>query len=344
VVKAEPAEALTAAFRQTDGWVGADGAYSVPLSDRRALWLFSDTLVGSVKNGKRTGVTMVNNTVGIQEGRGADLKLSFAIKRDAAGKAAAIFVPPDGKGWFWLYAGYHTGGKLHVFLPKSEHTGSGGAFGFRKVAVWLGSVDNPTADPTTWKITYAKMPFAEFDGDRSRAFGSAVVRSGDHVYVYGYDQGPGKPFPTRSLLVARAPADAITDFAGWRFLAADGAWVADPKAAAPVADRLATECSVSYLPGLKRYALVYTEHGFGEKIIGRFATVPEGPWSAPVVLYQCPEMAQNKRLFSYAAKAHPHLAGDSELVVSYCVNAFDLGTVINDATLYWPNFVRISLK
>ena len=55
-------------------------------------------------------------------------------------------------------------------------------------------------------------------------------------------------------------------------------------------------------------------------------------------------MKRDKRVFSYAAKAHPHLAGDSELVISYCVNAFDLGTVVNDATLYWPSFVRVTLK
>lgn len=43
VVSAEPDPALNAAFRRRDGWVGGDGAFSVALSDRRALWLFSDT-------------------------------------------------------------------------------------------------------------------------------------------------------------------------------------------------------------------------------------------------------------------------------------------------------------
>jgi hypothetical protein len=64
-----------------------------------------------------------------------------------------------------------------------------------------------------------------------------------------------------------------------------------------------------------------------------------------VLLFKCPEMKQQKGVFTYAAKAHPHLAGHgNELVISYVVNAFQLAPVINDAELYWPRFVRVSLK
>jgi hypothetical protein len=109
-------------------------------------------------------------------------------------------------------------------------------------------------------------------------------------------------------------------------------------------DGLATEFSVTYLPDLKRYALVYTESGLSARILGRFSVSPEGPWSGPVLLYNCPEMKQNKKVFTYAAKAHPHLAGGNGLIVSYVVNAFELGPVIDDAKLYWPRFVRVTLK
>jgi hypothetical protein len=106
----------------------------------------------------------------------------------------------------------------------------------------------------------------------------------------------------------------------------------------------AVEYSVTRLPGLKRYAAVYTGLGLSDRIVARFAESPEGPWSEAVLLCQCPEMKRDKRVFSYAAKAHPHLAGGNELVVSYVVNSFELGPVVNDATLYWPTFVRVTLK
>src|SRR5581483_4209261 len=266
-VKAEAAAELDAKFRRADGWVGADGAFSVPLSDKRTLWLFSDTWVGTVRDGKRKDVAMVNNTVGVQEGNGADATITFAIAKKKDGKPGALFVPPDGKGWFWLFAGYQADGKLHVFLPRIEKTGAGGAFGFRGVDSWLGTVENPTDEPTAWKIGYAKVPFAEFGKERTRSFGSAVLRVGDHAYVYGYEEKPGRPLKSRKLLVARAPADKFADFDAWRFLADNGEWKADARDAAGLADGIGTEFSVSYLPGLKRYALVSTENGLSERIV-----------------------------------------------------------------------------
>lgn len=341
VVKAESDAALTAKFRRTDGWVGGDGAFSVALPDGRALWLFSDTWVGAVRDGKRKNVAMVNNTIGVQEGSGADLKVTFAVQTGANGKPAAIFAPPDKQGWFWQFAGHAAGDKLHVFLPRFEKAPGPAAFGFKAVDVWLGTIDKPDADPLKWRPKYTKLPFASFEERRKVSFGSAVLTVGEHAYVYGYDETPGKPFPARKLLTARVPKGALDDFDKWEFLAGD-AWKSDPKAATGQAGGLAAEFSVSYLPGLKKYALVYTENGLGERVVGRFAASPEGPWSDPVLLYACPKSA--KGTFTYAAKAHPHLAAGDELVISYVVNAFELGPVINNADLYWPTFVRVKLK
>ncbi|MDY3554826.1 DUF4185 domain-containing protein [Gemmata sp. JC717] len=343
VVKAEPDAALTASFRQKDGWVGGDGAFSVSLGEKRALWLFSDTWVGAVRDGKRKDVELVNNTVGVEDGTGSDRKLTFAVQKGAKGKPAALFTPPDGEGWFWPFAGHVADDKLHVFLPRFEKTSDPGAFGFRGFDLWLGTVARPDADPLKWKPEYTKVPFADLTGTRKWAFGSAVLTVGDFAYVYGYEETPSKPFPVRKLLTARVPRDKLADFKAWRFLA-NGEWTADPKDATGQADKVAVELSVSYLPGLKQYALVHTENGLSDRIVGRFAPAPEGPWSDPVLLYTCPEMKKDKRVFSYAAKAHPHLATGNELVISYVVNSFDLGPVVNNAELYWPLFVRVRLK
>jgi hypothetical protein len=333
VASAEPDATLNARFRRTQGWVGADGAYSVPVSDTKMLWLFSDTFVGGIEDGKRKNVAMVNNTIGMQDGE----KVDFAIRSGADEKPTAMLIPPKGTpGWFWLQGGIHVRDKLHLFLPRIESTGKGGAFGFQHVDQWLGTVSNPNDAPAKWKVEYAKIPHGS-------TWGSAVLRHGDHAYIYGYAETPAKPFAVRKLLTARVPENDVANFEAWRFLA-NGEWKRDAKLATPQIEKLATEFSVSWVPGLKQFALVYTEHGLGDRILGRFAPDPAGPWSKPVLLYRCPEMKANKKLFSYAAKAHPHLGGDRELVLTYCVNAFELGPVINDATLYWPNFVRVKFE
>jgi hypothetical protein len=42
------------------------------------------------------------------------------------------------------------------------------------------------------------------------------------------------------------------------------------------------------------------------------------------VVYRCPEAAWDKRIFCYAAKAHPMLASASdELIVTYAANSLD---------------------
>jgi len=342
VESAEPAVEWNDKFRRTEGWIGGDGAYSVPLANDKVLWLFSDTLLGTIKNGKRADVKMVNNTIGIQNDRGERAKLTFAVRK-TAGQPKAILAPPDGKGWFWLHAGIAVNDCLFVFAPRIESNGKNGAFGFMQVGQWLATVSNPDADPSEWKAAYAKVPCVEFAAERSISFGAAVLRAGEFIYVYGYEEKPAKPLPIRKLLIARAPADKLADFKSWRFFGG-GEWNAGVKDAKPMVSGLATEFSVSFVPGLQKYALVYTENGIGDRIVGRFGESPVGPWSEPLLLYRCPEMHVNKKVFSYAAKAHPFLSGESELMISYCVNAFKLGLVIDDAKLYWPNFVRVKLK
>jgi hypothetical protein len=343
VVKAEPDTVLNTRFRTKDGWVGGDGAFSVVLSENRTLWLFSDTWVGRVRDGKRQDVVMVNNTIGVQDGTGPEEKLALFVQKNAEGKPSARFAPPDGKGWFWPFAGHCADGKLHVFLPHLEKTSRPGAFGFKSIDLWLGTVSNPEAEPTKWKIAYTKVPFATFEEKSAVSFGSAVLTAGEYAYVYGYEETSTKLFTSRKLLVARVAKTQLADFGSWRFYA-NGEWKSDVKSATSSAPGLATEFSVSYLPDLKRYALVYTENGLSDRIVGRFAPAPEGPWSEPVVLYTCPEMKKDRKVFSYAGKAHPHLAGKNELVISYVVNAFELAPVINNADLYWPTFVRVQLK
>ena len=107
-------------------------------------------------------------------------------------------------------------------------------------------------------------------------------------------------------------------------------------------DGVANEISVSHQPGAGRFLLVYTDHGMSDKIVARVSGTPHGPWSAPTVLYQCPEMKADKKVFTYAAKAQsPSESRDDELMITYVANSFDFWQVARDARLYWPKVVRV---
>lgn len=327
---AAPLPAWDARFDGQSGWIGGDGVYSVAVSPTRTVWIFSDTLVGRVENGKRVGTVMVNNTVGVQAGRGP---VTFTVGQDAKGKPAALFVPPDGRGWFWPWASVLVGRELLIFQAQIEKAGSG-AFGFKHVGQWLTTVANPEDEPDRWKTSSVPLPMC--DPARGRVFGSAALVVGDELFVYGY-AGPGLG---RSMTVARVPTRSAGDFSTWRYRTADG-WSHKPEEAVRLATGVGSEYSVTPKPG-GGYLLVTTAGGLSDRIVARTANHPTGPWSAAAELYRCPEGA-DKGLFCYAAKAHPHAAEKDEVVISYVANAHDFGRLFRDASVYRPRFVRVEL-
>lgn len=337
--RATPAPEWDTHFAGKRGWIGGDCVYSVDLGKGRALWLFGDTLLGTAKDGRRTAATMVNNTFALQSGSGKGAKFRFIAGKAKDGKPAAFVTPADGKGWFWAQSGIRVKGRLYLFLPQIKKAGEPGAFGFAHVGQWLAVVENPDDEPEKWKLKQHRIPFAVFGAKRDRSWGASSLAVGEHLYVFGHDEEKGRGLGRKRLLVARVPLDKLTDFRAWRFRTADG-WGEKAEDASGLAGGLATEFTVSRHPGGKGYVLVYTENGIGDRIVARTADAPEGPWSAPSLLYRCPE-GKDRAVFCYAAKAHAWASGEGELLVSYCTNAWKFGKVFEDESVYRPRFVRV---
>lgn len=343
VAGTEPFEEQNALFDRKEGWTGADGAHSVALGADRTLWLFSDTWVGSIREGKRFDATIVNNSVAVQVGRGRTATIRFVVRRGADNKPQALIAPADGRGWFWLQAGMSVDERLALFLSQVEKTGEPGVFGFRQIGQWLGLIDNPQDDPVSWRVAQTQLPHAFFTDKRELTFGAALLKHGYHLYVYGTDEDVSPKARDRHLILARVPAAKVGDFASWEFFR-EGAWQADFRKSSRMVPGMASDCSVTYLAESRQFVLVYTERGISERILARTAPEPWGPWSEPVTVYRCPEVGWDRRIFCYNAKAHGSLASRDELVVSYVANSFDFWHVATDARLYWPRFVRVRLE
>ncbi|HMP02298.1 MAG TPA: DUF4185 domain-containing protein [Gemmatales bacterium] len=341
--QAEPHTEQSRLFESTSGWIGADGSYSVPLSPTRTLWLFSDTWVGQVRDGKRTDATIVNNTAAWQDGVGPAAKVEFFVRRDADGKPTALITPADGKGWYWLFGGALAQGRLWLFLAQIERTNDKSVFGFKQIGQWLGIVDNPEDRPVDWRITQKKLTNCFYEPGGSRTFGTAVMPIGTDVYIYGTSEKMLGPVPRRSLIVARAPLARLDEFSTWRYWAGDKGWSEKPEEAHYLTSDMASEGSVSPLPGGRGYVLIYQADFLVPEIMARTAPEPWGPWSRAVKLYRCPEAAWDRRIFCYAAKGHPQLTTETELVISYATNSFDFWHVASDARLYFPHFIRVPI-
>jgi hypothetical protein len=328
-------------FQRTNGWIGADGNFAVTLTNNLTLWLFSDTFVGEVRDGHRVNATMVNNSAVWQRGLDpSNSHLEFFYGTSADGKPSALITPSDGKGWFWLFDAAMAHDKLILFLIQIERTDKKAVFGFRQIGLWLGEVSNPFAPPTQWHIEQRKIPFAQFAADEKRSFGSAVLAADGFTYIFGARERTGR---ARTMILARAPADSLADFAAWQFRTSDG-WSTNVAGAADLCSGVASEYSVSWLPALRQFVLICSENGLSPNILARPAPKPWGPWSEPAVVYRCPE-TWDKKVFCYAAKAHPMLASSpDELIITYAANSFDFSQIINDTRLYWPRFVRLNWR
>jgi len=337
----EPLPEYDALFTRTKGWTGADGAYSVALADDVTLWLYSDTWIGDIVDGKHKDAKMVNNTLALQHGKDpstASVRFFWQTTRD--GKPAAFITPANGVGWFWISDGIEVDEKLYLFLMQIIKTIEDDVFGFKHIGTWLGEVENPNDEPLIWRIKQYKIPYGRYSKNGNLFFGSAVMRDGDFVYIYGSSEDWSKGMSGRSMIIARVRFDEMTDFEKWRFLS-DGNWQAYIAGVTEHFNGTGTECSVCYQPAIKKYVVVYTENGMSRDILMRLSPTPVGPWSNAYKVYQCPEYNWHESYFCYAAKAHPEISSKDELIVTYVCNSTDFWQMVRDSRIYFPCFLRI---
>jgi hypothetical protein len=337
-----PDTELDSLFQRSSGWTGADGDFSIPLSSNTTLWLFGDSWVGEVKDGRRANATMVNNSVAVQQ---IGQRPKFFYGSNTNGRPAAFITPADGHGYFWPFHGIRTGDGLHLFLEQVESVPgpAGGAFNFRMIGTWHALVSNPDDSPPDWRIVQEKLPFAEFGPNGGILWGSWLMREGEFIYIYGLDSRKVAGKKQNALVAARVSESHLAAWSDWRFYS-DGEWQPDSKKLSPLCRGFPTEFSVTYVPGLGRFAAVYMQNAISGRIQLRLGSTPVGPWTEPMLLYECPEQSWPDKAFCYSAKAHPELAGTTnDLVVTYAANSWEFSNVVRDARLYWPRFVRVKL-
>jgi len=341
-IKAVPMPERDALFQRADGWIGADGNYSIALDKDTVLWLFSDTFVGKVQDNHRIDTVMINNTLGIEH-LGSDMPVEFFYPSNEDGAPASFVTPDDGHGYFWLFHGALTSKGLFTFLMHIEHSDENAGFPFRHIGVSLGHVPNPSDPPLQWHLTQTRVPFSRFAPKGSTSFGAATMKSNEYIYIYGVDSiGEDDKWQPNGMIVARVLEDKFGDFTAWRFWTGSE-WGTNFEQCESLFSNVATEYSVSYVPGIGQYAVVYMEAGIAGRIAVRLSPKPEGPWGEPTIIFDCPDKDWHEKAFSYSAKAHPEISSDpNELIVTYATNSTHFPDLFDDARLYWPKFVRLT--
>ena len=361
---AEPAPEWTALFDREQDWTGADGIFSIPLNgredggahgpDSRTLLLFSDTAIGEVgPAGERLeGTKLVNNTLAVLRGTvPSPDRIEFFWGGKITGEPAAIFAPetPDAKEgeWYWLGDGVAIGDKVHILAIRMRKTDAA-VFGFATSGVNLLTLDLALPHPFGNQQQRDTPFFREPEGEHGDlTFGSGILVNTEpagvpnpdgYIYVYGVRNDPSK-----KLMAARVRPVSFTDFDAWRFWDGDG-WSEQLDDAAPITEQISNELSVSALAD-GRYILVFQVGGITADVGVRFGDSPVGPFGDIHRIYHAPEPSTDPETFVYNAKAHPHLSGPGELLISYNVNTFDFrGDFFRDSDIYRPRFIRLTLE
>ena len=353
----ERAPEWTSLFNRSAGWFGGDGIFAIPFSgadassDDSVLFLFSDTMVGEIKEGKlQAGYKMVNNSVMILKGEEPlEERSHFLIKETQAKDPETLFVPqtPAAKAgeYYWLGDGFvnHANNNMYIFAYRIRNTEDGSDFPFKEVGNALLVIPQGNKFPFE-NYRQLELPFGNEDDTTQISFGAAVLSNtvndktfspDNFVYVYGIR---GK---TKELVSARVKPGAIEDFSLWEFWNGN-AWSTNLKNAIAIEDSVSNELSVTPI-GENQYALVYQYGGIFPTIYMQFGSTPAGPFGPRRKVWDTTNDIKDPDLFTYNAKAHPAISKPGELLVSYNVNSFKFFDVIDRMpNLYRPRFIRVT--
>jgi hypothetical protein len=342
------------------GWLGADGAYSVPLGNGKSLWFFADTFIGAPAATSRTQATgFMHNTVGVSTCSGQSCKFQYFWNGMSTAAPSPIFAAP-GSDWFWPMDGFIANGKLYLALMQM-HATSGGAFGFAYSGSQLASISNYTAPPNQWTITYQQLN----TGGSAVPGVSIVVNQGPGgnpnpadpngaSYAYFFT-GVGSP-PYLALL--RIPLADLNNLArpgntDWQYLNTSGAWkawqdtaTALPSDNAPVVNPGATEMTVRWHSSTSQWIAVYPG-GLAKQAYYSLSPSLTSGWGASETLFTYPEMEPSNanytpNVFCYAAKEHVEFETAGQLFFTYACNSTIESEITANMNLYHPVVVTQS--
>lgn len=339
-------DATRLSFPYSQGWLGADDAYSVPFAPGKSIWLFGDTFAGDVGNMDRNKTTMVRNSVGVSTCvPGKDCIIQYYWKNQKSSKPRSFFDTGTDDEWYWPLDGYLDDDTLYVSLMIVRNKPGAGPtdpFGFEIAGTRWAKVTNALAAPDQWKISIKDLTSRELWP------GSSIVRDGEYVLFYTQaSQGEGKGY----MIVMRVPASKMENpEKNWEYLGKDGKWAAGlPHGDAQhVIDQAISEMSVRYHPAAKKWVAISPGIEFPSKrVIARTADSAIGPWSQPQDVFEFPEMKTtnpiyDKDTFCYATKEHTEF-GDSNIVLTYACNSSGLAKVMNNLKLYRPQVVVLDV-
>jgi len=300
---------------------GRDGGYP-GLFAGKSVWLYGDTML-DVEN--EIGSKWLNNSWSWTEDQNAaDGITGFVERTDAAGAPTEFYpqtpveeefndahrgdpcqVEPCGARWaLWPAAFVADPDRNRALVFYHKIYGEPGEWNFygvgSSIAVWNNFEDlpeRPVVNPG------AEHPTLLFNQDEP-AFGDAALLVEDMLYAYACETD----WVAKPCVLGRVPVDQALERDAWRFHSGADNWVEDFNEAQVLFDGNDI-VSVAYNRYLQCYLAVYSAP-MDNRAMLRTAPRPEGPWSAPLPVFEA-QKPENDNGWVYDALPHPELERDN---------------------------------
>jgi hypothetical protein len=322
-------------FRRTNGIVASDGAFSIPLSDGRVIWLFGDCYVDSYRDGTVPCLFQARNAAMVHHRD--DLQQARALVGQHKGFKSLFKMGTNEDLWFWPVAGFHQSNTVYVYLSGLRKAGSG-PLGFASAGQdYWGKLNFPELEVTEYK------PLPPLNGID---FGAGFVHEADTGQTYAF--GHKRKGMTLSLYVARfSTANPEGQWTFWN----GKKWSSDVTNAAVIASQPATSMSVCKIKN--KFLLTSSEFSVGcdqgKEIYVSTSAGPTGPFVSRKTIFTIDDTQQGHYPFFYLPVAHPEFINErNELLITYCINGYEpcLSSCVKgrlNADFYRPRAVRVPL-
>ena len=335
-------------YPQNVGWIGGDNGHTIPLTETKVLWLFSDTLIGTVQSGQRTLEAFINNSIGIQD-MSAPGPGSIEYYWDTSGGGNNSFFPHQtgtpGQ-WYWPFSGVMLDGELFIFCASIQQGGNG--FGDNAVTTII-RIPNPLDPPDSWIQNGFDMGIPDVYSGQDFSFPAATFIEEPYLYVLMLtgNGGFGNQQIGRALISDLQNGGLGEVFEYWTSGPGGPSWRSSMANLVTLFSGGVTETEIHHEKSLGLY-LTFTYNVFDRNVTLRTAENLTGPWSAEACIYQVPEVGLDpSNIIMYEVRSHPELSSTpGEVVLTYLTNWIGPSGFNNLFTpagleIYWPHFLRL---
>ncbi len=324
-------QTFTDYFKRTSGVVAMDGGYSIPLSDGRSLFTYSDSYIDNYNFTTHTVPCLFQVRNAVQTYTIADPSQQTTLL--GSGSPASFFqVGADNNYWFWPQHGYQQNDTVYVFMQRLHGIGTAPFFEVID-SNYVAKIHFPDLTVSGYSLLPSKNGIV---------FGTSVFKEGGYYYVYGIK---GNGFGN-DLFVARYPENNI--YASWEYYDG-GSWSTNVNNATSIYDEFTY--SFYCIKVNSKYLLITAEFSVGcnqgKTIYTQTSTSPYGPFTNRKEVWEVDDTLNGNYPFFYFGLAHPEFTnGNNELLITYCINGY--GTCENtcisgqmDPNVYRPKAIRV---